>query len=96
MCVGLPGQVIEIVDAEHGLVKVDIVGQTTTVNTAILQGVGTTGAVGDWLEIHMGHALAVLSEEDAMKALTFFDELDEAHHQDRLDEVLRPPDEDDA
>lgn len=90
MCVGLPGRVIEVVDDEHGLVKVDIVGQVTTVATGILRGEGITAQVGDWLEIHMGHALSVISEEDAHQVLGFFHELDAAHH-DALSHPDAPP-----
>lgn len=90
MCVGLPGRVVEVVDDEHGLVKVDIVGQVTTVATGILRSEGITVEVGDWLEIHMGHALSVISEEDAQRVLGFFHELDAAHH-DALSDPNAPP-----
>jgi hydrogenase expression/formation protein HypC len=90
VCVGLPGRVVEVVDDEHGLVKVDIVGQVTTVATGILRGEGITVEVGDWLEIHMGHALSVISEEDAQQVLGFFHELDAAHH-DALSDPNAPP-----
>lgn len=90
MCVGLPGRVIEVVDDEHGLVKVDIVGQVTTVATGILRSEGVTAQVGDWLEIHMGHALSVIPEEEAQQVLSFFHELDAAHH-DALANPDAPP-----
>lgn len=77
MCVGLPGRITEILDAEHGLVRVRVGERTHDVSAAIIEDEDLE--VGDWLEIHMGHALAKLSEEEAREALDFMEELDAAH-----------------
>lgn len=77
MCVGLPGRVTEILDAEHHLVRVRIGDRTYEVSAAIIE--DEEVEVGDWLEVHMGHALAKLSEEEAREVLDFMDELDSAH-----------------
>lgn len=77
MCVGLPGRIVEILDEEHRLVRVRIGDRTHEVSAAIIE--DEELHVGDWLEIHMGHALAKLSEDEARQALDFMDELDAAH-----------------
>lgn len=77
MCVGLPGQIVEILDEEHRLVRVRIGDRTHEVSAAIIE--DEELHVGDWLEIHMGHALAKLSEDEARQVLDFMDELDAAH-----------------
>jgi hydrogenase expression/formation protein HypC len=86
MCVGLPGRVVEVVDPEHGIVRVDIAGSMSTVSAGIVLSDGEQVEVGDWLEIHMGHALAKIDEAAAKEVLAFFDELDAAHFQPRGDE----------
>lgn len=77
MCVGLPGQVTEILDEEHRLVRVRVGERTYEVSAAIVE--DETVEVGDWLEIHMGHALAKLTEDEAREVLDFMEELDAAH-----------------
>lgn len=78
MCVGLPGQVLEIVDAEHGLARVRIGEQVRQVSVAILTGDGEEITEGDWLEIHSGFALAKLDEDEAEQMLAHIQRLDEA------------------
>lgn len=78
MCVGLPGQVLEVVDDEHGLVSVRIGEQVRQVSVAILTGGGEEVVEGDWLEIHSGHALAKLEEDEAEQMLAHIRRLDEA------------------
>lgn len=85
MCVGLPGRVVEIVDADHHIVKVVVAGETHDVNAAILRDEDVR--VGDWLELHMGMAMAKLTEEQARETIAFMDELDAAHR----GELVRPP-----
>lgn len=77
MCVGLPGRIVEIIDAVHGLVRAKVGDRIHQVSVAILDDEDLQ--VGDWVEIHMGHALARLSDEEAREALEFMDELDAAH-----------------
>lgn len=95
MCVGLPGRVTEILDPEHHLVRVRIGDRTYEVSAAIIE--DEEVEVGDWLEVHMGHALAKLSEEEAREVLDFMEELDSANRGALEDlEGLEGPDEDDG
>ena len=65
MCLAIPGQVIEFVDATNQLAKVDVVGVRRTVNVGLLTledgGVGP----GDWVLIHVGFAISKIDEEEA-------------------------------
>ncbi len=79
MCLGLPGRVLEVVDEEHSLVEVEIGERVRTVSAAILTGEGESVREGDWLEIHSGHALAKLDEDEAEAMIDHIRELDEAH-----------------
>jgi hydrogenase expression/formation protein HypC len=61
----IPGQVVEIVDAEKRLAKVDVAGVKRTVNVGLLDGgEGGIGA-GDWVLIHVGFAISQVDEEEA-------------------------------
>ncbi len=65
------------------MAEADVAGTTRAVSTAILDQSGESVAVGDWVEIHLGFALAKISEEEATAALDFLgrvgsDQVDEA------------------
>jgi hydrogenase expression/formation protein HypC len=58
--------VIEIVDDENRLAKVDVAGVRRNVNVGLLDG-DTGGGVGpgDWVLIHVGFAISQVDEEEA-------------------------------
>jgi hydrogenase expression/formation protein HypC len=60
----IPGQVIEIVDDENRLAKVDVAGVRRNVNVGLLDGEGGVGP-GDWVLIHVGFAISRVDEEEA-------------------------------
>jgi hydrogenase expression/formation protein HypC len=66
MCLAIPGQVIEIVDAERRLAKVDVAGVKRNINIGLLD-VEEEGGVqpGDWVLIHVGFAISKVDEEEA-------------------------------
>ena len=55
MCLAIPGQVIEIVDDENRLAKVEVAGVRRSVNIG----------PGDWVLIHVGFAISQVDEEEA-------------------------------
>jgi hydrogenase expression/formation protein HypC len=61
MCLAIPGQILEIVDDERRLAKVDVAGVRRNVNIGLLDDAG----VGDWVLIHVGFALSKVDEEEA-------------------------------
>ncbi|HEY1274152.1 MAG TPA: HypC/HybG/HupF family hydrogenase formation chaperone [Thermoleophilaceae bacterium] len=65
MCLAIPGQVIEFVDHERKLAKVDIAGVRRNVNLGLLDDAGP----GDWVLIHVGFALSKVDEEEAHATL---------------------------
>jgi hydrogenase expression/formation protein HypC len=68
MCLGIPGEVVEIVDSNRQLAKVDVVGVRRNVNIGLLEDDG--GVVpGDWVLIHVGFAMAKIDEAEAARAL---------------------------
>ncbi len=64
MCLAIPVQITEIVDAEHRLAKVEVGGVRRNVNIGLLDGAGGVGP-GDWVLIHVGFAISQVDEEEA-------------------------------
>ena len=73
MCLAIPGQIVEIVDAEHRLAKVDVAGVQRTVNVGLLDEGGGGGRPGDWVLIHVGFAISKVDEEEAAATLTLLE-----------------------
>jgi hydrogenase expression/formation protein HypC len=67
MCLGIPGEVVEIVDARRQLAKVDVAGVRRNVNYGLLEDEGI--APGDWVLIHVGFAMSKIDEEEADRAM---------------------------
>lgn len=62
MCLAIPGQVVELVDEELHLARVEVAGVRRVVNVGLLDGVGD----GDWVLIHVGFALSRIDEQEAL------------------------------
>lgn len=77
MCLGIPAQIIAIVDAENLIAKVDVGGVKRDVNIAcIVDDVHTVSdCVGDWVLVHVGFAMSRLDEEEAARTLALLAEL---------------------
>ena len=73
MCLGIPGQVIEIVDRDAGLAKVDISGVRRDISVALVDEPAAPVEVGDWVLIHVGFALARIDEEDARETIALLE-----------------------
>jgi hydrogenase expression/formation protein HypC len=69
MCLAIPGQVIEFVDDELRLAKVDVAGVQRNVNVSLLDGEEGGVVPGDWVLIHVGFALSKVDEEEAQATL---------------------------
>jgi hydrogenase expression/formation protein HypC len=85
MCLGIPGQIIDIVDDENSIAKVEVSGVRRNVSVALVrpEGIGP----GDWVLIHVGFAMSKIDEieaQETMKALNsmgdvYTDELQMLH-----------------
>ncbi len=70
MCLGIPGQVIELLDGYGGqLALVDVSGAPRKINIGMLELDQQDLAAGDWVLIHMGFALERIDEAEAREAL---------------------------
>jgi hydrogenase expression/formation protein HypC len=85
MCLGIPGQIVEIVDDANSIAKVDVSGVKRNVSVVLVRSDGIEP--GDWVLIHVGFAMSKIDEAEAqetMKALqlmgqAYADELNMLH-----------------
>lgn len=79
MCLGIPGQIIEISDPEKLMAKVDISGIRRLVNIACIvsEQHAAQDCVGDWVLVHVGFAMSIIDEDEAQKTLQILAELGE-------------------
>jgi hydrogenase expression/formation protein HypC len=81
MCLGIPGQIVEIVDAEHHIAKAEVSGVRRNVNVGLLAGGPDAVEVGDWVLIHVGFALSKIDEEEARATREFLETLGQPYEQ---------------
>ena len=67
MCLGIPGQVVELSATCDQLARVDVAGVRRTINIGLLEDEAV--ACGDWVLIHVGFAMSKIDEAEADRAL---------------------------
>ncbi len=79
MCVGIPGQIVDIVDAATNTAMVEISGVRRAINISCVLGSGRTpdDCVGQWVLVHVGFAMSLIDEAEAAKTLALLQELGE-------------------
>jgi hydrogenase expression/formation protein HypC len=80
MCLGIPGQIVAIDDAEKKLAAVAVAGIRRQVNIACIVDAEhpVERCVGDWVLVHVGFAMARIDEAEAAETLRILTELGEA------------------
>jgi hydrogenase expression/formation protein HypC len=77
MCLGIPGQITEIVDEEKHIAKAEVSGVRRNVNVGLLAETPEAVSVGDWVLIHVGFAMSKIDEEEAQATREFLVSLGE-------------------
>ena len=87
MCLGIPGQIVEIVDEEAKLATVDVGGVKRAVNIAFIVGKDhpVAACVGDWVLVHVGFAMVRIDEQEAAATLALLREMGE--YQSEIDAI---------
>src|SRR6186997_1421847 len=67
MCLGIPGQITELMDEHEHLARVEVSGVGRVVNIGLLE--DEQLEPGDWVLIHVGFAMSRIDEEEAARAL---------------------------
>jgi hydrogenase expression/formation protein HypC len=63
MCLGIPGQVVDVVDEPNHLAKVDVNGIKRTISVRLLA--EDNLQAGDWVLVHVGFAMAKIDQREA-------------------------------
>jgi hydrogenase expression/formation protein HypC len=77
MCLGIPGQIVEITDAANYLAKVEVNGVRRIISVKLLE--KEMPAPQDWVLVHVGFAMANIDEEEARLTLDAMEKLGEAY-----------------
>jgi hydrogenase expression/formation protein HypC len=79
MCLGIPGQIVEITDVNHQLALVDVGGVKRQVNIACIvdDDHPAESCVGDWVLVHVGFAMNRIDEQEADETLKLLQEIAE-------------------
>jgi hydrogenase expression/formation protein HypC len=89
MCLGIPGKIVEILDDE-GLTMgvVDFGGARREVCLAY---VADDASVGDYVIVHVGFALSIVDEAEAMRSYEILRMMSETEGIEPKDRVAEPP-----
>ncbi|WP_420556022.1 HypC/HybG/HupF family hydrogenase formation chaperone [Roseovarius sp.] len=78
MCLGIPGQIVEITDANRLIALADISGVRREVSVACVATPELGDLIGEWALIHVGFAMSVIDADEAEKTLEALRGLGEA------------------
>ncbi|HEY2673796.1 MAG TPA: HypC/HybG/HupF family hydrogenase formation chaperone [Rugosimonospora sp.] len=77
MCLGIPGEVVEILADRVDLAMVDVCGVKRAINIGLLT--DDPPKPGEWILIHVGFALSKIDEAEAAAALEFLEGIGQAY-----------------
>jgi len=66
MCLAIPARVVELLEDDRAVVELG--GVRKTISLALVDGI----ALGDYVVLHVGYALARLDAEEAVRTLALF------------------------
>ncbi|MGE5416412.1 MAG: HypC/HybG/HupF family hydrogenase formation chaperone [Acidobacteriota bacterium] len=69
MCLGVPGKVIELID--NGMARVDVSENIVEISVRLTPDV----KLGEWVLIHAGFAMEIISEELAIETMEAIEEV---------------------
>ncbi len=77
MCLGIPGEIVEILPDQPDLAKVDVSGVRRNINIGLIT--DEDPRPGDWILIHVGFALSKIDEAEAKAAMDFLEGIGQAY-----------------
>ena len=77
MCLGIPGEIVEILADRDDLAMVSVEGVKRVVNVGLLD--DETLVPGDWILIHVGFALSKIDEREAKASLEWLTGVGDAY-----------------
>jgi hydrogenase expression/formation protein HypC len=73
MCLAIPGRVVELIDEENRIAKVEVGGVRRNINLGLLSDIEVKP--GDYVLIHVGFAMSKIDEHEAAETLRLLHEL---------------------
>ena len=73
MCLAIPGRIVEFVDEENAIAKVEVGGVRRNVNLGLLD--RDAVALGDYVLVHVGFAMSRIDEQEAAETLRLLREI---------------------
>jgi hydrogenase expression/formation protein HypC len=79
MCLGIPGCIVRIDDAENLVATVDVCGVRRQINISCIvdDSHPAEACVGDWVLVHVGFAMSRIDAKEAAETLKILTELGE-------------------
>lgn len=79
MCLGIPGRIVGISQAENNLAIVEIGGVRREVNIACIvdDEHPPAACMGDWVLVHVGFAMSRIDEMEALRTIDLLNEMEE-------------------
>jgi len=77
MCLGIPGEVVELHPEQPDLAKVSVSGVRRMINIGLLA--DDPPEPGEWVLIHVGFALSKIDEGEAAAAMAFLEGIGQAY-----------------
>lgn len=79
MCLGVPGQIVEMLGEHEHMARADVSGVRRAVNVGLLAETDDAVTVGDWVLIHVGFAMSKIDEDEARATREFLVSLGEPY-----------------
>lgn len=76
MCLAIPGQIVALLDDDRRYALVDVSGVRRKINLGLVKHAGPR--VGDWVLIHVGFAMNIISPQQAEEQLRLLEMLGES------------------
>jgi hydrogenase expression/formation protein HypC len=77
MCLGIPGQLVEMSNTDEHLARADVSGVVRVINIGLLEDEALQ--LGDWVLIHVGFAISKIDEEEANLTLASLQSMGQAY-----------------
>lgn len=78
MCLGIPGQIVEITDSARLMAMAEVSGVRREVSIACVAPADLQALIGEWALIHVGFAMSVIDADEAARTLEALRGLGEA------------------
>ena len=79
MCLGIPGRIVAVIDAEESLAMVEVAGVRRPINISFITADDRPpeSCVGDWVLVHVGFAMSRIDEDEAASTLAILQEMED-------------------